>query len=109
VRKRDPIRSADRKATRAALSALVLLGACLNPRPEEEPSDLQLEPVPESAGASVPNASSSPGQAGGNADSPALESPATNPAPTRAPSVAPPEPRDAGAPDAGDPAASDAG
>ena len=109
MRKREPSRSAYPKATRAALSAFVLLGACLNPRPEEEPSDLQLEPVPESAGASVPNASSTPGQAGDNADSPALESPATNPAPTRAPAAPPSEPRDAGASDAGDVAASDAG
>jgi hypothetical protein len=106
VRHPDLSHLARRKA-RAALSGLVLLGACLNPRPEELPSDSQLEPVaPERAPGLQPNAET-PGESG--AADPAAASPAPNAAPEGAPAFAPAEPPDAGASDAGEGVAADAG
>jgi hypothetical protein len=107
VRKRDLSRLARRKAMRAALSGVVLLGACLNPRPEELPSNAQLEPGSENANDLQPNAATSPTERD-TADSPALDNAPSSPEPTRQPAFAPPEPSDAGALDAGDVAA-DAG
>jgi hypothetical protein len=110
VRERDLSRSARRKAARAALGGLVLLGACLNPRPEETPSSSQLDPaIPGSSDRLEPNAQPS-GEPERNVADPSAASPAPN-APTPAPELAPaaPELPDAGGSDAGAAAPADAG
>jgi hypothetical protein len=118
VRRTDSSDFACRKATRAALGGLVLLSgllllgmlllvACLNPRPEELPSNASaVEPGaaesgidPNAAGAPVDR---EPSPQDSTADLPSAPE-------SSGPAFAPSEPSDAGAPDAGAPAANDAG
>jgi hypothetical protein len=115
VRSRDLSGFVRRKPARAALTGLVWLVACLNPRPEELPSNASSSVGPGVAetgngtgdGATAhDDATGTESNVAGEPSSP--EGSASDMNPPQSPALAPSEPSDAGAPAVSD-AGSDAG
>jgi hypothetical protein len=87
VRKRDDIGTLKSRQRNAALALLCLLGACLNPRPEELPSNSTFDPDPDPGANRLAPPAATEESSPTAADAPDEDSPQD-----RTPSSAPPEP-----------------